>query len=166
MKIKFFAILITILLTGCNSTKTSVITPDMVMTIIDAEMDNMKNSLQNGVIMAVWWCEDQREEADNQSALAIRIQNYLEQEFVRANIFTVVTRTQLDIIFEEQDLQWQSERYYRFRDDSVVSIAGVLGAKYIVRSRITQVNTLNLQILDTETGRIVYLSDTPIGEAK
>jgi hypothetical protein len=72
------------------------------------------------------------------------------------NDYDIVTRTQLDKIFREQEFQYSG----RVDEATMVSIGKALGAKYIVSPRITLVDTLNIQVLNVETAKIMYLSDT------
>jgi len=137
----------------------------MVKPILDKSINDMQHSINDGSPIAVWWCDDERfkkepDEKEHVTTIAYWVQGYIEQGLVNTNKYDVVTRTQLDKIFREQEFQYSGH----VSDETMVSIAKILGAKYMVVPRITQINTINIQVLDSESGKIMYLSDTPVKE--
>jgi len=161
---KLILFIFAIFFVGCSTTRFTI-TDEMAKPIIDASLPEMQNTIENGAPLAVWWCDDERfakepGEYEHVTTIAYWIQGYLEQEFVRIKRYDVVTRTQIDKILREQEFQYSGN----VSDETMVSIAKILGAKYMIVPRITQINTLNIQILNSESGKIMYLSDTPVKE--
>jgi len=153
-----------IFLAGCITTRFTI-TDEMVKPILDRAIPEMQYNIENGVPIAVWWCDDERQQKEpdeliKSSSIAYWIQGYLEQEFVKSKKYDVVTRTQLDKIFQEQ--QFQMSGYVS--DETIRSVGMILGARYMIVPRITPYNTLNIQVLDSESGKIMYLLDSPVKE--
>jgi curli biogenesis system outer membrane secretion channel CsgG len=147
---------------GCATTM-FVITDEMAKPIIDSQIAEIEDSMEAGAPVAVWWCDDERfakeqGEKEHTTTIAYWIQGYMEQTLVKAKKFDVVTRTQLEKIFTEQKFQYSG----RVSDDTMVSIAKILGAKYMVVPRITRISTLNIQVLNSESGKIMYISDSTL----
>ena len=162
---KYCLLLVSVVLFyGCATTRFTI-TDEMVRPILDQAIKEMQDDIEDGAPLAVWWCDDERwqkepGEMEHITTISYWIQGYLEQEFVKKRKYDVVTRTQLDKIFREQEFQYSGH----VSDETMVSIAQILGAKYMVVSRITQINTLNIQLLNSESGKIMYLSDSPVKE--
>jgi curli biogenesis system outer membrane secretion channel CsgG len=147
---------------GCATTM-FVITDEMAKPIIDSQIAEIEDSMEAGAPVAVWWCDDERfekeqGEKEHITKISYWIQGYMEQTLVKTRKFDIVTRTQLEKIFREQEFQYSG----RVSDDTMVSIAKILGAKYIVAPKITPISTLNIQVLNVESGKIIYISDSTL----
>jgi len=154
---------ISALLIGCATTKKFPINNEMVKPILDKSVLEIQDIIEKGSPIAVWWCDDGRFEkkpGDKEyiTTISYWIQSYLEQEFVKTRKYDVVTRTQLAVIFREQEFQYSGN----VSEETLVGIAKILGAKYIILPRITLIDTLNIQVLNAESGKIMYLSDSPV----
>jgi curli biogenesis system outer membrane secretion channel CsgG len=160
---RIFILLISLLvLMGCSTTKFTI-TDQVVKPIIDSQMAEIEDSMEVGTPIAVWWCDDERFEKEHGekehiTTISYWIQGYMEQTLVKTRKFDVVTRTQLDKIFREQEFQYSGH----VSEDTMVAIANILGAKYMVIPRITPLSTLNIQVLSSETGKIIYISDSAL----
>jgi curli biogenesis system outer membrane secretion channel CsgG len=160
---RIFAFVIFVLVfMGCATTKFTI-TDEMVKPIIDSQIAEIEDSIEAGAPVAVWWCDDERfekaqGEKEHITTISYWIQGYIEQVLVKTRKFDVVTRTQLEKIFREQEFQYSGP----VSDDTMVSIAKILGAKYLVVPRITPISTLNMQVLNSESGKIEYISDNTI----
>jgi curli biogenesis system outer membrane secretion channel CsgG len=165
MRKLILASFVILLFAGCATTSYFQITDKMVQPVIDAQLAEMEDAIEKGTPVTVWWCDDERfkqaDELDRNSTIAYWVQGYIERKLVNSKKFDVVTRTQLEKIFREQDFQHRSGRVDQ---DTLVSSARILGAKYMVVPIITVLSTLNIQILNSETGKIIYISDTPVKE--
>jgi curli biogenesis system outer membrane secretion channel CsgG len=141
------------------------ITDQMAKPIIDSQWAEMLDSMEPGAPVCVWWCDDERfikeqGEQEHVTTIAFWIQGYIEQQLVKERKFDVVTRTQLEKIFREQEFQYSGH----IDNKTLVSVGKILGARYMVDPRITPISTLNIQILDCETGKIMYIYDAGIKE--
>jgi curli biogenesis system outer membrane secretion channel CsgG len=139
----------------------------MVQPIIDAEFPKIVESIEANTPVVVWFCDDERWQKDPddlyyRTTISHWIESYLEQKIVGSKKFRVVTRTHLDGIFKEQEFQLSGH----VDDDTMVSIAKIVGAKFMIVPTITRNNTLNMQILNSETGEIVYISDNPVRKSQ
>jgi curli biogenesis system outer membrane secretion channel CsgG len=135
----------------------------MVQPIIDAEFPKIVESIEANAPVAVWWCDDNRypkdpDELYHMTTISYWIQGYLEQKVVGAKRFKPVTRTHLEDIFKEQEFQMSGH----VDDGTIVSISKILGAKFMIVPVLTRNSTLNIQVLNSETGEIVYISDSPV----
>ncbi|MFP3088990.1 CsgG/HfaB family protein [Treponema sp. TIM-1] len=151
------------LFTSCATTLK--ITDQMVQPIIDAQLAEIEESIETGAPMAIWWCDDERfpkepGEKEHITTISYWIQGYIEEKFVRLNKYDVVSRTQLDKIFREQEFQYSGH----VDEQTMVSICKIFGAKYMIVPRITQIETFNIQVLNSETGKIIYTSNTAFKE--
>jgi curli biogenesis system outer membrane secretion channel CsgG len=160
---KFVLSVFSVFLFVTCATTVFTITDKMVQPIIDAQFAELEDSIENGAPIAIWWCDDERfqkepGEKEHITTIAYWIQGYIERKFVHSNKFDVVTRTQLEKIFREQEFQYSGH----VDEKTMVSICQILGAKYMVVPIVTMLNTLNIQVLDSETGKIIYSSDAPI----
>ncbi|GHV26142.1 hypothetical protein FACS189498_4470 [Spirochaetia bacterium] len=72
----------------------------------------------------------------------------------------MVTRIHLEKIFEEQKFQLTGH----VDEETIVSVAKILGAKFMVVPTITSYNSLEIQILNAETGEITYVSNEKLVE--
>jgi curli biogenesis system outer membrane secretion channel CsgG len=164
-KFKVLTLTVSILvfaMTGC-ATQPFPISDQMVKPIIDSNFPRISESIEIGAPVAVWWCDDERfEKAPDQlyyiTTIAYWIQGYLEQKLVDEKKFKPVTRTKLEAVFKEQEFQMSGH----VDDKTIVSIAKILGAKFMIVPTLTKISTLNLQVLNSETGEILYLSDNSI----
>jgi curli biogenesis system outer membrane secretion channel CsgG len=139
----------------------------MVQPIIDSEFPKIVESIEANAPVAVWWCDDNRFKKDSDelyhlTTISYWIQSYLEQKVVDAKKFKPVTRTHLEDIFKEHEFQMSGH----VDDSTIVSIAKILGAKFMIIPTLTIYSTLNMQVLNSETGEIVYLSDNPVKEGQ
>jgi len=164
MKKHYCLLLLVTFLISCTTTRFAI-TDGMVKPILDASIKEMQECIEVEAPLAVWWCDDERfkkepGEAEHVTTIAYWIQIYLEQEFVKLKKYNVVTRTQLEKIFREQEFQYSGH----VSEETMVGIAKILGAKYMIVPRITPISSINIQVLNSENGKIVYLSDTPIKE--
>jgi curli biogenesis system outer membrane secretion channel CsgG len=153
-----------LVLLGCATTRFTI-TDQMVKPVIDSQIAEIKDSMEADAPIAAWWCDDERfekspGEQEHVTTIAYWIQGYIEQALVKANKFDVVSRTQLEKIFREQEFQYSGH----VSDETMVSVCKILGAKYMVVPRITPIGTLNIQVLNSETGKIIYISDTALKE--
>jgi curli biogenesis system outer membrane secretion channel CsgG len=154
--------IIIFVMTGCT-TKPFPISDEMVKPIIDSNFPQIADSIEIGAPVAIWWCDDERfkkepDELYHITTIAYWIQGYLERKLVDEKKFKPVTRTKLEAIFKEQEFQMSGH----VDDETIVSIAKILGANFMIVPTLTINNTLNLQVLNSETGEIVYLSDNPV----
>lgn len=164
MKRGFMFLVLVLAFYGCTTTRFTI-TDQMAKPIIDSQWAEMLNTLEPDAPVCVWWCDDERfikepGEQEHVTTIAFWIQGYIEQQLVKANKYDVVTRTHLEKIFREQEFQYSGH----VDDRTMASIGKILGAKYMVVSRITPISTLNIQILDCETGKIMHVSDTSVNE--
>ena len=164
MERKCLLLIFAVLFIGCATTRFTI-SDTMAKPILDKSIEELQGYLEDGVPIAVWWCDDERfqkepGETEHVTTIAYWIQGYLEQEFVKSKKYDVVTRTQLDKIFQEQ--QFQMSGYVS--DETIRSVGMILGARYMIVPRITPYNTLNIQVLDSESGKIMYLLDSPVKE--
>jgi curli biogenesis system outer membrane secretion channel CsgG len=130
-------------------------------------MPEIEASMEEGAPIAVWWCDDERftkepGEREHVTKIAYWIQGYMEQTLVKTRKFDVVTRTQIEKIIKEQEFQHSG----RVSDDTMVAFAKILGAKYMVVPRITPISTFNIQILNSESGKIIYISDSTLKDGQ
>jgi curli biogenesis system outer membrane secretion channel CsgG len=137
----------------------------MAQPLIDSEFPKIIESIEVDAPVAVWWCDDNRYEKDldelyHITTISYWIQGYLEQKLVGAKRFKPVTRTHLEDIFKEQEFQMSGH----VDDGTIVSVAKILGAKFMIIPTITRNSTLNMQVLNSETGEIVYISDNSVKE--
>jgi len=165
MKTRWLFFSFIVLLLGCATTKRFPISDEMVKPILDRSIIEILDIIENEAPIVVWWCDDGRfekksGEKEHITTISFWIQSYFEQEFSRTRKYNVVTRTQLDIIFREQEFQYSGN----VSEDTLVGIAKILGARYIIVPRITPIPTINIQVLDSESGKILYLSDFPVIE--
>jgi hypothetical protein len=133
----------------------------MVQPIIDSEFSEIVDSIETNAPVAVWWCDDQRySDPDNYiyTTISYWIQGYLEKKVVDARKFKPVTRTHLADIYKEQEFQMSGH----VDSGTIVSIARIIGAKYMIVPTITSYSTLNIQVLNSETGEIIYISDNQV----
>lgn len=160
---RFLALTIFVLVfMGCATTKFTI-TNEMVKPIIDSQMPKIDASMEVNAPIAVWWCDDERfekkpGEKEHVTNIAYWIQGYMEQTLVETKKFDVVTRTQIATILREQEFQYSGQ----VSENTMVSIAKILGAKYLVVPRITPISTLNIQVLNSESGKIEYISDSTL----
>jgi curli biogenesis system outer membrane secretion channel CsgG len=155
-----FAASLIVFFAGCSTTKLIVITDTMAKPVIDSEFPLIVESITPDSPVTVWWCLDDRFEGSPVTVISDWIQRYLEELLVRSRNFRVVTRIHLEKIFQEQEFQLTGH----VDDRTIVSIAKILGAKYMVVPTITQYNTLEIQVLDAETGEITYVSNRMLKE--
>jgi curli biogenesis system outer membrane secretion channel CsgG len=139
----------------------------MAQPIIDSEFPKIAESIEANAPVAVWWCDDNRFKKDpdelyHLTTISYWIQGYLEQKLVEAKRFKPVTRTHLEDIFKEQEFQYSGH----VDDETIVSIAKILGAKFMIVPTLTRYGTLNMQVLNSETGEIVYISDSQVKEGQ
>ena len=157
-----FMFLMVFSVSGCTSSPRISEEMEMIQPILDSEYEKIVQSVPADSPVTVWWCFDERfEESSTVSVISDWVQRSFEQMLVDAKKFRVVTRIHLQKIFEEQRFQLTGH----VDDDTKVSIARILGAKYLVVPTITRYNTLDVQILSSETGEIVYVSNRPIQKA-
>ena len=161
--VKYILIIVVLIFTACKTAGMLVITDEMVKPILDSEISLMHNHIEDNSILTVLWCDDQRFalEKDGKihvTRIAYWIRNYIEQELTNAGRYTIVTRTELDFIFEERSLQFHSDD----SPDNMTNTAIIVGARYLIIPVITRFNTLSMRILDSESGRIVYFTDNNI----
>ena len=164
MNKNYLLLAVAVIFIGCATTR-FIITDEMVKPILDTAIAEMQEAIEDGSPLAVWWCDDERfpkepDEKERVTKIAYWIQGYIEQEFVKTRRYDVVTRTQLEKIFREQEFHYSGH----VSEETMAGIAKILGAKYMIVPRITPIDTLNLQILNSESGKIMYLSDTVIKE--
>jgi len=134
----------------------------MIRPILDSEYQNIVQAIPAGSPVTVWWCFDERFESNTVSVISDWVQRSSEKLLVDSRKFRVVTRIHLEKIFEEQRFQLTGH----VDDKTKVSIARILGAKYMVVPTITRNNTLDIQILNAETGEITYASNRLIQRVK
>jgi hypothetical protein len=161
MKIRIAYILTCVLiLMGCTTTKMIVISDEMVKPVVDSEFPLIVDSIIPDTPVTVWWCLDDRFEGSPVTVISDWTQRYLEELLVKSKKFKVVTRIHLEKIFREQEFQLTGH----VDDKTIVSIAKILGAKFMVVPTITQYNTLEIQVLNAETGEITYVSNRILKE--
>ena len=161
MKTKLiFSVSLAIFLVGCASTKLLVISDEMVRPVIDEEIPAIEDSIILDTPVTVWWCLDDRFEGAPVTVISDWTQRYLEESLVKSKKFKVVTRIHLEKIFKEQEFQLTGH----VDDKTIVSIAKILGAKFMIVTTITQYNTLEIQVLNAETGEITYVSNRILKE--
>jgi hypothetical protein len=149
--------LIVLTFTGC-ATKPMVINDTTMKPILDSEFPAIKASIAEGSPVTVWWCLDDRFEGSPVTVISDWTQGYLEQLLINSKKFKIVTRTNLKNIFEEQEFQMSGH----VDDATMVSVARIIGAKYMIVSVITRYNTIKLQVFNLETGEITYTSNKTI----
>ncbi|MFP3041251.1 CsgG/HfaB family protein [Treponema primitia] len=164
MKKGFILFVLVLAFYGCVTTHFTI-TDQMAKPIIDSKWEEMLETMEPGLPVCVWWCDDERfqkgsDEQEHVTTIAFWIQGYIEQQLVKEQKYDVVTRTHLEKIFREQEFQYSGH----VDDRTMATIGKILGAKFMVVSRITPISTLNIQILDCETGKIMYVCDTKINE--
>jgi hypothetical protein len=157
MAIIVFSVMI---LLGCATTKIIVISDEMVRPVIDSEFPLILDSITPDAPVTVWWCLDDRFEGSPVTVISDWTQRYLEELLVKSKKFKIVTRIHLEKIFQEQEFQLTGH----VDDKTIVSIAKILGAKFMVVPTITQYNTLEIQVLNAETGEITYVSNHTLKE--
>jgi hypothetical protein len=145
---------------SCATTKPHVISDEMVKPILDEEFPKIYNSITNGSPVTVWWCLDDRFEGSPVTVISDWIQRYFEELLVNSKSFKVVTRIHLEKIFEEQKFQMSGH----VDDTTMVSVAKILGAQFMIVPTITQYHTLEIQVLNSESGEITYVSNRIIKE--
>lgn len=156
-----FSILLLITVYGCKTTQSiPVISDTMVKPVIDREFPNISKSIISESPVTVWWCRDDRFEGSPVTVISDWTQRYLEKLLVDSDRFRVVTRIHLEKIFQEQEFQLSGH----VDDDTIVSIAKILGAKFMVVPTITQYSSLEIQVLNAETGEITYVSNNTLRE--
>jgi hypothetical protein len=149
--------LIVLALMGC-ATKPTVINDTMMKPILDSEFPNIRASIAERSSVAVWRCLDDRFGGSPVTVISDWTQGYLEQLLVNSKKFKIVTRSNLKKIFSEQEFQMSGH----VDDATMVSIAKIIGAKYMIMPTITRYNTIKLQVLNVETGEITYTSNKTI----
>jgi hypothetical protein len=149
--------LIVLTFTGC-ATKPIVISDAMMKPVLDSEFPNIRASIAEGAPVTVWWCLDDRFEGSPVTVISDWTQGHLEQLLVSSKKFKIVTRINLKKIFQEQEFQMSGH----VDDATMVSIAKIIGAKYMIVPTITRYNTIKLQVLNLETGEITYTSNRTI----
>ena len=155
----FFLLFAFSFLFGCASQPRISEEMELIQPILDSEYEEIVQSIPGGSPVTVWWCFDERfDKINTVSIVSDWVQRSFEKLLVDSRQFRVVTRIHLEKIFEEQKFQMTGH----VDDNTKVSIARILGAKYMVVSTITRYNTLDVQILNSETGEIVYVSNKPI----
>jgi curli biogenesis system outer membrane secretion channel CsgG len=157
MKKSFFGFCFFVIL-GCVSSPKISEEMEMIKPILDSEYEKIIQSMPADSPITVWWCFDERFETGTVSVVSDWVQRSFEEMLVDSKKFRVVTRIHLQKIFEEQRFQLTGH----VDEKTLVSIARILGAKYMVVSTITRYNTLDVQILNSETAEIVYVSNKPI----
>jgi curli biogenesis system outer membrane secretion channel CsgG len=147
---------------GCVTApaKLIVITNEMVKPVIDTELPSIINAITPESPITVWWCVDDRFEGKSVTVISDWTQRYLEKLLVESKAFRVVTRIHLEKIFAEQKFQMGGH----VDDETMVSVAKILGARFLVVPTITQYNTLEIQVLNSETGEIAYISNSALKE--
>jgi hypothetical protein len=156
MKVKgIFILFFLMVFVECTTTKIIVISDTMVKPVLDSEFSSIANSIIPDTPVTVWWCLDDRFEGSPVTVISDWTQRYLEELLVNSKMFRVVTRIHLEKIFKEQEFQLTGH----VDDETKVSIAKILGAKFMIVPTITQYNTLELQVLNSETGEITYVSN-------
>ena len=153
-----FWYLLVLIFTGCVSSPKISTEMEMIQPIMDSEYLNIINSIPEFYPVTVWWCFDDRFEKGTVSVVSDWVQRSFEKLLVDSGKFKVVTRIHLEKIFKEQEFQLTGH----VDDNTIVSIAKILGAKYMVVPTITRYDTLDVQILNSETGEITYVSNKPI----
>jgi TolB-like protein len=92
------------------------------------------------------------------SELSLQITRMLESKLVRKRSLRLVSRTQIESVLTEQKFGFSG-----YVDDNSAQLLGhLLGAKYVLTGEITRPENdfyLNIQVLETESARLVY-SDT------
>ena len=158
-----------IIFSGCSSSPKIREEIQMIQPILDYEYDKIVESIPTNSPIAVWWCFDERaqnsksnENSEIQYDYVTDISNWVQRSFekllVDSRKFRVVTRIHLAKIFEEQRFQLTGV----VDEKTIASVGRILGASYMVVPTITSYNSLDVQILDSETGEILYASNTPI----
>jgi curli biogenesis system outer membrane secretion channel CsgG len=125
----------------------------MLKPVLEEELPKITDSMIEGTPVTVWWCLDDRFEGSPVSVISDWVQQYLEELLVNSKKFKMVTRIHLEKIFEEQKFQSSGH----VDDDTIVSVARILGARFMVIPTITQYNAIEIQVLNSETGEIVYV---------
>lgn len=135
---------------------------EMIQPIMDSEYDNIIVSIPDDSPVTVWWCFDERFENGTVSVVSDWVQRSFEKLLVDSRKFRVVTRIHLEKIFEEQRFQMTGH----VDDETIARIGRILGAKFMVVPTITRYDTLDVQILNSETGEIMYVSNRPVQKIK
>jgi len=156
-----FSFLLIILFPGCASSPRISTEMARIQPILELEYERIIESIPKASPVTVWWCFDERFESKETryvSVVSDWVQRSLEKLLVNSRRFRVVTRIHLDKIFEEQRFQLSGH----VDDETKASIGRILGARFMVVPTITRNNTLDIQILNSETGEIVYVSNRRI----
>ncbi len=88
------------------------------------------------------------------SELAIPLTERIREIFVNSNQYQVIDRNTIDLVIEEQEFQLSD----LVDAERTVKIGKLLGAQFIVTGNLTKIenlNTMSLRIIDVETGVIV-----------
>ena len=163
-------VLFSLFFAGCSSSPKIRAEMDMIQPILDYEYDKIVESIPINSPVAVWWCFDERAQNNENSEIQMDyvtdISNWVQRSFekllVDSRRFRVVTRIHLAKIFEEQRFQLTGV----VDEATIASIGRILGASYMVVPTITSYNSLDVQILNSETAEILYASNTPIQRVK
>ena len=147
---------------GCSSSPRIKDEISMIQPILDSEYNMIIKSIPADSPITVWWCFDERFETGTVSVVSDWVQRSFEKLLVDSRKFRVVTRIHLEKIFKEQRFQLTDH----VDDDTKVSIARIIGANFMVVSTITRCDTLDVQILNSETAEIVYISNGKIQKVR
>ena len=148
--------------TGCSSSPKISEQMEMIQPILDSEYERIIGSIPGNSPVTVWWCFDERFESGTVSVVSDWVQRSFEKLLVDSKKFRVVTRIHLEKIFEEQRFQMTGN----VDDNTIAAIGRILGAKYMIVSTITRYDTLDVQILNSETGEITYTSNSRIQRSR
>jgi curli biogenesis system outer membrane secretion channel CsgG len=155
------AFILSLFLAGCSSSQRIKVEMEMIRPILEYEYDRIIESIPNASPVAVWWCFDERFESSEVqwvSDISNWVQRSFEMLLVDSRKFRVVTRIHLEKIFEEQRFQLTGV----VDEETIAAVGRILGARYMVVPTITSYNSLDVQILNSETGEILYVSNTPM----
>ena len=153
-----FLVLYSFYFIGCSSSPKISEEMEMIQPILDLEYERIIKSIPDNSPVTVWWCFDERFESGTVSVVSDWVQRSFEKLLVDSKRFKVVTRIHLGKIFEEQRFQMTG----LVDDNTIAAIGRILGAKYLIISTITRYDTLDVQILNSETGEITYVSNSRI----
>ncbi|MDR0443713.1 MAG: CsgG/HfaB family protein [Treponema sp.] len=156
---------------GCSSLSRTRDQMKMIQPILDLEYERIIESIPGDSPIAVWWCFDERIEDDRikegeykgaVTPISDWVQCSFQELLVGTGKFRVVTRIHLAKIFEEQ--RFQSTGHVD--DATIASVGRILGAKFMIVPTITRYETLDVQIINSETGEITYISNRPIQKVR
>lgn len=143
---------------GCSSAPKIKDEVEMIQPILDSEYEKIMQSIPESSPITVWWCVDERFGSDFRSDISAWVQRSFEKMLVDSKMYRVVTRIHLEKVRKEHEFQMNAY----VDDDTKVSITKIMGAKYLIVPTITRYNTLDVQILNSETSEIVYVSNIAI----